>query len=109
MSIPSTLISCFIGLVSCGYMSSLIVNSLWLIAVDPHRGGSISLRPHVPTAASLLGIVTRRAVPRMIHRILSPPLFTVGQRPFLCPCLIGGGTIRKERDKIGRASCRERV
>jgi len=26
-------------------MSSLIVNSLWLIAVDPHRGGSISLRP----------------------------------------------------------------
>src|SRR6266511_5761615 len=45
MSIPSTLISCFIGLVSCGYMSSLIVNSLWLIAVDPHRGGSISLRP----------------------------------------------------------------
>ena len=26
-------------------MSSLILNSLWLIAVDPHRGGSISLRP----------------------------------------------------------------
>jgi hypothetical protein len=26
-------------------MSSLLVNSLWLIAVDPHRGGSISLRP----------------------------------------------------------------
>src|SRR6266705_6464892 len=46
MSIPSTLISCVIGLVSCGYMSSLIVNSLWLIAVDPHRGGSISLRPN---------------------------------------------------------------
>src|SRR5262245_56513476 len=45
MSIPSTFISCFIGLASCGYMSSLIVNSLWLIAVDPHRGGSISLRP----------------------------------------------------------------
>src|SRR6266571_3491201 len=61
MSIPSTLISCFIGLASCGYMSSLIVNSLWLIAVDPHRGGSISLRPHVPTAASLLGNVNCRA------------------------------------------------
>jgi len=27
-------------------MRSLIVNSLWLIAVDPHRGGSISLRPY---------------------------------------------------------------
>src|SRR6266508_3970969 len=45
MSIPSTLISGFIGLASCGSMRSLILNSLWLIAVDPHRGGSISLRP----------------------------------------------------------------
>jgi hypothetical protein len=26
-------------------MGSRIVNSLWLIEVDPHRGGSISLRP----------------------------------------------------------------
>ena len=26
-------------------MGSLIWNALWLIAVDPHRGGSISLRP----------------------------------------------------------------
>src|SRR5438876_8325544 len=24
------------------------LNSLWLIAVDPHRGGSISLRPSAP-------------------------------------------------------------
>src|SRR5215467_6302117 len=45
MSIPRTLISCFIGLASCGSMGSRIVNSLWLIEVDPHRGGSISLRP----------------------------------------------------------------
>src|SRR5262245_15699872 len=27
--------------------ASLIVNSLWLIAVDPHRGGSISLLPDI--------------------------------------------------------------
>src|SRR5499433_379027 len=33
------------GLASCGSIGSLIVNSLWLIAVDPHRGGSISLLP----------------------------------------------------------------
>src|SRR5215510_13773609 len=33
------------GLASCGSRGSRIVNSLWLIAVDPHRGGSISLRP----------------------------------------------------------------
>src|SRR5947207_4165569 len=46
MSIPSTLISGFIGLASCGLVGSLIVNSLWLIEVDPHRGGSISLRPY---------------------------------------------------------------
>ena len=26
-------------------MGSLLWNSLWLITVDPHRGGSISLRP----------------------------------------------------------------
>src|SRR5262244_3594771 len=48
ISIPRTCISCFIGLASCGSIGSLIVNSLWLIAVDPHRGGSISLRPHLP-------------------------------------------------------------
>jgi hypothetical protein len=30
-------------------MGSRIVNSLWLIAVDPHRGGSISLRPIAET------------------------------------------------------------
>src|SRR5215510_4327572 len=45
ISIPRTCISCFMGLASCGSMSSLLWNSLWLIAVDPHRGGSISLRP----------------------------------------------------------------
>src|SRR5215831_16889589 len=33
------------GLASCDSMGSLLCNSLWLIAVDPHRGGSISLRP----------------------------------------------------------------
>src|SRR5262245_12544402 len=33
------------GLASCGSIGSLIVNSLWLIAVDPHRGGFILLRP----------------------------------------------------------------
>jgi hypothetical protein len=39
MSIPSTLIAGFIGLVSCGAMGSLILNSWWLIEVDPHGGG----------------------------------------------------------------------
>src|SRR6266699_2593722 len=39
------------GLTSCGSMGSLIfLNSLWLIAVDPHRGGSISLRPKIVVA-----------------------------------------------------------
>src|SRR6266446_8287252 len=47
MSIPSTLISGFIGLASCGYMGARILHSLWLIEVDPHRGGSISLRPDI--------------------------------------------------------------
>src|SRR5712691_3425006 len=64
MSIPSTLISCFIGLASCGYMSSLIVNSLWLIAVDPHRGGSISLRPsHNRPPLHLQGVTHRTKKP----------------------------------------------
>src|SRR5262245_48624514 len=45
MSIPSTLISGFIGLASCGSIGALIVNALWLMAVDLHRGGSISLLP----------------------------------------------------------------
>ncbi len=49
MSIPSPLISCCIGLASCGSMGSRIVNALWLIEVDPHRGGSISLRPDIGT------------------------------------------------------------
>src|SRR5215467_6079482 len=35
------------GLASCGSMGSLLWNSLWRIAVDPHRGGSISLRPKI--------------------------------------------------------------
>src|SRR2546426_2927853 len=52
MSIPSTLISCFLGLASCGSMGSRIVNSLWLIEVDPHKGGSISLRPDAMRALS---------------------------------------------------------
>src|SRR5215813_11655307 len=47
ISIPRTCISCFMGLASCGSMGSLLWNSLWLIAVEPHRGGSISLRPHL--------------------------------------------------------------
>src|ERR1700751_4661464 len=38
MSIPSTLISGFIGLASCGSLGSRILHSLWLIEVDPHRG-----------------------------------------------------------------------
>src|SRR4029434_3531797 len=47
ISIPRTFISCFIGLASCGSMGSpIFLNSLWLIEVDPHRGGSISLRPN---------------------------------------------------------------
>jgi hypothetical protein len=33
------------GLASCGSLGARLWNSLWLIAVDPHRGGSISLRP----------------------------------------------------------------
>src|SRR5262249_27804376 len=33
------------GLASCGSMGSRIVHALWLIEVDPHRSGSISLRP----------------------------------------------------------------
>src|SRR5215510_7764557 len=45
ISIPRTCISCFIGLASCGSIGSRIVLSLWLIEVDPHRGGNISLRP----------------------------------------------------------------
>src|SRR2546423_15354337 len=43
MSRPSTRISCFIGLASCGFMVSPRVKSLLLIEIDPHRGGSISL------------------------------------------------------------------
>src|SRR5215831_13447295 len=57
ISIPRTCISCFIGLASCGFMGSRIVNSLWLIEVDPHRGGSISLRP-VVFEPDLQGFVT---------------------------------------------------
>ena len=52
---------------------------------------------HAPSAAPLLGIVPSRAVPRMIHRIPSSPLFAVGLRPFLCPSPRGGGAIRRER------------
>src|SRR6266567_3467191 len=87
MSIPSTLISCFIGLASCGYMSSLILNSLWLIAVDPHRGGSISLRPDV-------GERTLVMAQRFVHhvvQVLAPdcaPLFlTDGFREYLTALL----------------------
>ena len=32
-------------LVSCVSMGSLVMNSLWLIEADPHRGGSITLNP----------------------------------------------------------------
>ncbi len=35
-------------------MGLLIVNSLWLIAVDPHRGGSISLRPYFQRSCHVL-------------------------------------------------------
>ena len=41
---PMTLSFCM-GLASCGAMISLVWKSFWLIAADPHRGGSISLRP----------------------------------------------------------------
>src|SRR5262249_17418260 len=41
------------GLASCGSIGSLIVNSLWLIAVDPHRGGAISLLPPSPWRPSM--------------------------------------------------------
>src|SRR5438132_4915428 len=64
MSIPSTLISGFIGLASCGSMGVRILHSLWLIEVDPHRGGSISLRParrgpcQSPEAAQAPGLWT---------------------------------------------------
>jgi hypothetical protein len=53
---------------------------------------------HVPGAAYGLveGTVTSRAVPRMVHLILSPPLFAVWLRPFLCPSPRGGGSIRRE-------------
>src|SRR5947199_9158868 len=36
------------------------LNSLWLIAVDPHRGGSISLRPCV-------GVPRTRGAPRHVQ------------------------------------------
>src|SRR2546427_708455 len=61
MSIPRTFIAGFIGLASCGSMGSLIfLNSLWLMAVDPHRGGSISLRPtlRVPTQPWALALAS---------------------------------------------------
>src|SRR5437870_7402852 len=38
------------------------LNSLWLIAVDPHRGGSISLRPH-ERDTTRSGIRVRRRAP----------------------------------------------
>src|SRR5215813_12059053 len=59
ISIPRTFISCFIGLSSCGSIGSLIMNSLWLIAVNPHRGGSISLRP-ITAALTFVGLLYRR-------------------------------------------------
>src|SRR6266851_4348954 len=74
-SIPRTVISCFMGLTSCGSMGSLIfLNSLWLIAVDPHRGGSISLRP-TPIFSSYAGRVTRvMAKPGNVVQPTSPLL-----------------------------------
>src|SRR5215831_7393104 len=59
---PRTCISCFIELASCGSMGSRIVHSLWLIEVDPHRSGSISLRPVVHIYLTMLGPIshTRR-------------------------------------------------
>ena len=47
MSMPTTLSFFSIGLASCSSVGSLVLNSLWLIEADPHRGGSISLRPDV--------------------------------------------------------------
>ncbi len=41
-------------------MGSRIVNALWLIAVDPHRGGSISLRPVAQVLVEAFGIGLRR-------------------------------------------------
>jgi hypothetical protein len=43
-------------------------------------------------------IVANRAVPRMIHFILSPPLFPVLPRLVICPSPRGGGSIRSGLD-----------
>src|SRR5262249_42173332 len=51
------------GLASCGSIDSLIVNALWLIAVDPHRGGSISLLPDFqPNESGAIESAVRRMV-----------------------------------------------
>src|SRR6266446_2153484 len=71
MSIPSTLISGFIGLASCGYMGARILHSLWLIEVDPHRGGSISLRPFVGSCTSILRLIPISIQPSKIASLLS--------------------------------------
>jgi hypothetical protein len=67
ISIPRTCILCFMGLASCGSMGSRIVNPLWFIEVDPHRGGSISLRPcarvSLGTVARTLEVTTVRRIP----------------------------------------------
>src|SRR5712691_2695436 len=84
MSIPSTLISCFIGLASCGSMGSRIVNSLWLIEVDPHRGGSISLRPNSerPLGASV-GDETRTELPQVWPNVTDEAGHGTAHIPFI--------------------------
>src|SRR6516162_9285288 len=60
--------SCFMELASCGSMGSLLRNSLWLIAVDPHRGGSISLRPLAAHPSSVVECGSNRsATPARAH------------------------------------------
>src|SRR5215471_11447487 len=78
ISIPRTYISCFIGLASCGSRGSRIVNALGLIAVDPHRGGSISLRPrngsvtysHQMLGAAIIHPDFREVIPLMPEPIV---------------------------------------
>jgi transposase-like protein len=48
------------------------------------------------------GIETSRAVPRMIHLILPPPLFPILPRLVICLSLRGGGSIRRGRDRTPR-------
>jgi hypothetical protein len=52
-------------------MGSLIWNSLWLITVDPHRGGSISLRPIKYTWLPFSAYAYLNALSEALETILS--------------------------------------